>query len=118
MAARRSRSLIASPSPSSGTGITANLEFYESTNDGGVLKGKEAIQQSLEAGPWQMMSIASDTVRVFGNTAVDVGTVRMAGSGGHQEVSHYLVVLRRGVNTWKINSLAVVPETGKAKTAD
>ena len=83
--------------------------------DGNVLKGKEAIQKSLEAGPWQMMSIASDTVRVFGNTAVDVGTVRMAGSGGHQEVSHYLVVLRRGVNTWKINSLAVVPETGKAK---
>jgi uncharacterized protein (TIGR02246 family) len=83
--------------------------------DGNVLKGKEAIQKSLEAGPWQMMSIASDTVRVFGNTAVDVGTVRMAGSGGHQEVSHYLVVLRRGVTTWKINSLAVVPETGKAK---
>jgi uncharacterized protein (TIGR02246 family) len=83
--------------------------------DGNMLKGKEAIQKSLEAGPWQKMSIASDTVRVFGNTAVDVGTVRMAGSEGHEDVSHYLVVLRRGVETWKINSVALVPETGKAK---
>jgi uncharacterized protein (TIGR02246 family) len=83
--------------------------------DGNVLKGKEAIQKSLEAGPWQKMSIESDTVRVFGNTGIDVGTVRMSGSGGHEDVSHYLVVLRRGVRTWKINSLAVVPETGKAK---
>jgi len=83
--------------------------------DGSMLKGKEAIQKSLEAGPWRNMSIESDTVRVFGNTGIDVGTVRMSGSEGHEDVSHYLVVLRRGVTTWKINSLAVVPETGKAK---
>jgi uncharacterized protein (TIGR02246 family) len=83
--------------------------------DGNLLKGKEAIQKSLEAGPWQKMSIESDTVRVFGNTGIDVGTVRMSGSEGHEDVSHYLVVLRRGVRTWRINSLAVVPETGKAK---
>jgi hypothetical protein len=57
-------------------------------------------------------------VRVFGNTAVDVGTVRMSGSEGHEDVSHYLVVLRRGVKAWKINSLAIVPETGKAKAGD
>jgi uncharacterized protein (TIGR02246 family) len=83
--------------------------------DGTVLKGKEAIQKSLEAGPWMKMSLASDTVRVFGNTAVDVGTVRMAGSGGHEDVSHYLVVLRRGLKTWKAISVAIVPEAGKAK---
>ena len=83
--------------------------------DGTVLTGRDAIQKSLEAGPWMKMSIASDTVRVFGNTAVDVGTVRMSGSEGHEDVSHYLVVLRRGVTAWKINSLAVVPEASKAK---
>jgi uncharacterized protein (TIGR02246 family) len=86
--------------------------------DGTVLTGRDAIQKSLEAGPWMKMSIASDTVRVFGNTAVDVGTVRMSGKEGHEDVSHYLVVLRRGVTAWKINSLAVVPETGKAKAGD
>jgi uncharacterized protein (TIGR02246 family) len=87
-------------------------------SDGVVLTGKDAIQKSLEAGPWMKMSIASDTVQVFGNTAVDVGTVRMSGSEGHEDVSHYLVVLRRGVAAWKLNSLAIVPETGKAKGGD
>jgi uncharacterized protein (TIGR02246 family) len=86
--------------------------------DGTVLKGRDAIQKSLEAGPWMKMSITSDTVRVFGNTGVDVGTVSMSGSDGHEDVSHYLVVLRRGVTAWKINSLAVVPEASKAKGAD
>lgn len=83
--------------------------------DGVVLTGTDAIRQSLEAGPWMTMSIASDSVRVFGNTALDIGTVRMAGPDGPQAVSHYLVALRRGVTTWKINSLAVVPEAGMAK---
>jgi len=86
--------------------------------DGTMLTGKEAIQKSLEAGPWLKMSIESDTVRVFGNTAFDVGTVRMSGSGGDEAVSHYLVVLRRGVTAWKIKSVAVVPETSKAKAGD
>ena len=86
--------------------------------DGSMLTGKEAIQKSLEAGPWQKMSIASDTVRVFGNTAYDVGTVRTSRSGGGEDVSHYLVVLRRGVRVWKISSLAVVPEINKANTGD
>jgi len=83
--------------------------------DGNMLTGTEAIQKSLEGGPWMTMSIASDTVRVFGNTATDVGTVSMADTGGHAGVSHYLVVLRRGVTSWKINSLAIVPEGGKPK---
>jgi uncharacterized protein (TIGR02246 family) len=79
--------------------------------DGTMLTGKEPIQQTLEAGPWSKMSIASDTVRVFGNTAYDVGTVRNTSAEGKEQVSHYLVVLRRGVNFWKISSIAVVPET-------
>ena len=86
--------------------------------DGTMLTGREEIQKSLEAGPWSKMSIASDTVRVFGNTAYDVGTVRTTRSGGEEEVSHYLVVLRRGVKVWRISSLAAVPETSKANAAD
>jgi uncharacterized protein (TIGR02246 family) len=86
--------------------------------DGTMLTGKEAIGKSLESGPWLKMSLTSDTVRVFGNTAYDVGTVRMSGSEGHEDVSHYLVVLRRGVTVWKLNAVAVVPQTSKAKAAD
>ena len=86
--------------------------------DGTVLTGKDAIQKSLEAGPWGKMSIASDTVRVYGNTAVDVGTVRTSRSDGAEDVGHYLVVLRRGMKDWKVNSLAVVPEASKANASD
>ena len=86
--------------------------------DGTVLTGKEAIGKSLESGPWMKMSLASDSVRVFGNTAYDVGTVRMSGADGHEDVSHYLVVLRRGVTVWKLSAVAVVPETSKAKAGD
>ena len=86
--------------------------------DGTMLTGKEAIQKSLEAGPWSKMSIASDTVRVFGNTAYDVGTVRTSRSGGDEDVGHYLIVLRRGLKVWNISRLAVVPETSKANARD
>ena len=86
--------------------------------DGTMLTGKEAIQKSLEEGPWGKMSIASDTVRVFGNTAYDVGTVRISRSGGGEDISHYLVVLRRGLTHWKVSSLASVPETSKANAGD
>lgn len=86
--------------------------------DGTMLNGKDAIQKSFEAGPWSTISIASDTVRVFGNTAYDVGTVRTSRSGGGEDVSHYLVVLRRGLKAWKLSSLAAVPETSKASARD
>src|SRR5438477_3336603 len=86
--------------------------------DGTMLTGKDAIQKSFEAGPWGQLSIESDTVRVFGNTAVDVGTARTSRKGGGEDVGRYLVVLRRGITTWRISSLASVPETSKAAAKD
>jgi uncharacterized protein (TIGR02246 family) len=89
--------------------------------DGTVLNGKDAIEKDFEGRPRSeprpRMTIESDTVRVFGNTAYDVGTVRVSGSEGHEDVSHYLAVFRRGVKAWKINSVAVVPER-KAGVSD
>jgi uncharacterized protein (TIGR02246 family) len=87
------------------------------TGEGKVLTGKDAIQKDLETprpGPRPKMSITVDTTRVFGNTAYEVGTVHMSHSEGADDVSHCLVVLRRGVTTWSINSLACVRETSKA----
>ena len=42
----------------------------------------------------------------------------MSGSEGHEDVSQYLVVLRRGVTAWHVSAVAVVPQTGQAKPAD
>jgi hypothetical protein len=49
-------------------------------------------------------------MRVFGNTAWDVGTLTSRTAEGTADVSHYLVVLRRGVETWRVSSLAVVAQ--------
>jgi len=80
--------------------------------DGSTLLGKPAIGKALaeEAPSWQQIAIKSDTMRVFGNTAWDVGTLTSRSPQGDATVSHYLVVLRRGVEAWQVSSLAVVGE--------
>ena len=79
--------------------------------DGTTLVGRAAIGQSLaeQAPSWGQASISSDTMRVFGNTAWDVGTFETQGPDSAKSASHYLVVLRRGVQVWQISSLAIVP---------
>jgi ketosteroid isomerase-like protein len=81
--------------------------------DGSTLVGQQAIGKSLaqDAPTWKPMTITSDTMRVFGNTAWDIGTLSTRTPTGDPAVSHYLVVLRRGVQTWKVSSLALVPGT-------
>lgn len=83
--------------------------------DGTTLLGQTAIGKALaeDAASWKQITLSSDTTRVFGNTAWDVGTMR---SGSESGGSRYLVVLRRGVQEWKISSLAVVPMTSMAAT--
>lgn len=89
-------------------------------SEDGVLVGAEAIRKSLsaEAPNWPQMRINSDTLRVVGNTAWDIGTTHATGQGGDERVSHYLVVLRRGMKDWKINSLALVPARNTVGTAN
>jgi ketosteroid isomerase-like protein len=81
-------------------------------DDGSTVLGRTAIGQALgeDAASWKSITISSDTMRVFGNTAWDVGTLSSQTAEGDATVSHYLVVLRRGVQRWRISSLAVVPE--------
>ena len=80
--------------------------------DGSTLLGQAAVGKTFaeEAANWKQITLSSDTMRVFGNTAWDVGSMSSKGSDGDQIVTRYLVVLRRGVQTWRISSLAVVPE--------
>ena len=75
--------------------------------------GRAAVGKAFseEAESWGQITLSSDTTRVFGNTAWDIGSMSSTGPDGDQSPQRYLVVLRRGVQTWQISSLAVVPET-------
>jgi len=81
--------------------------------DGSTLAGQAAVSRAFseEAANWGQIALSSDTTRVFGNTAWDVGSMSSRGSDGNGSVQRYLVVLRRGIQTWQISSVAVVPET-------
>jgi ketosteroid isomerase-like protein len=87
--------------------------------DGTLLVGQTAIGKSLaeDAPKWSKSTFTSDTMRVFGNTAWDVGSSKASGPSGDENVSHYLAVLRRGLKGWKISSVAVVPEA-RGKTQE
>lgn len=95
-------------------GLTAMYlpEAVAIRGDGRPLMGRAAIGKWLaaDAANWSPITLVSDTMRVFGNTAWDVGTMSTQGAGGDASVSHYLVVLRRGMQEWMISSVALVPE--------
>lgn len=79
----------------------------------GLLLGRAAIGKALadESATWTQTTFASDSMRVFGHTAWDAGTLSSSDADGGPLVTHFLVVLRRGLKDWRISSLAVVPET-------
>jgi ketosteroid isomerase-like protein len=79
--------------------------------DGRVYRGGEQIRQYFAAGApsFPHLVIESDSMAIYGNTAVDVGTTKMHPSGGGELVSRYMVVLRRGMNEWKLVRVAVTP---------
>lgn len=81
--------------------------------DGSVLRGIDAIGAYLAEGApnWPHHVIKSDTVRVHGNTAWDIGTSLLHPEGGGEIMARYLAVLRRDMNGWKIAALALVPVT-------
>ena len=56
----------------------------------------------------QSATVTSDSLRAFGNTAVDVGTTTIVRQGGEQTVSRYLAVFRRRMRDWKIVRVALV----------
>jgi ketosteroid isomerase-like protein len=84
--------------------------------DGSQIMGATAIGERMmkDAPTWPHMVLASDTVRVYGGTAVDFGTVTMHPKVGGEEVSRYMAVLRRGMRGWKLASVAQVPVKGKS----
>ena len=79
--------------------------------NGMMIQGDSAIRAGMtaEAPTWPHAVLASDTVSVYGNTAVDVGTWTTHPAGGGEEVVRYMTVLRRNMNGWKITRLALTP---------
>jgi ketosteroid isomerase-like protein len=84
--------------------------------DGSQIMGATAIGEMMtkDAPTWPHMVLASDTVRVYGGTAVDFGTATLHPKDGGEQVSRYMAVLRRGVRGWKLASVAQVPVREKS----
>jgi ketosteroid isomerase-like protein len=80
--------------------------------------GAKAIGEMMkkDAPTWPHMVLTSDTVRVYGATALDFGTVKTHPEEGGEHVSHYLAVLRKGLKGWKLAAVESVPVTAKTGT--
>ena len=79
--------------------------------DGSETVGASAIAKANadSAATWPQASAHSNSVKVYGSTAIDVGTWTVHLANGGEQVSHYLAVLRHGVSGWKLQHVAIVP---------
>ena len=79
--------------------------------DGSQTIGMRSIAKLFadSAANWPHAVATSNSVKVYGNTAIDVGTWTVHPMTGGEMVSRYLAVLRHGVNGWKVQSVALVP---------
>ena len=77
--------------------------------DGAVLSGKDAIGKSLgDAQSWPQLTITSDTLRVVGHTAWDIGTTKSEESGGGEHAQP----LPRRTSAWLEGMEDQQPGTG------
>jgi len=83
--------------------------------DGTMLTGKTEIGKRMadEAKGWPHAVVKSDTVRVYGATAVDIGQWVTHPEGGGEQVSRYVTVSRRDMKGWKIEHVVVVAPQAK-----
>jgi uncharacterized protein (TIGR02246 family) len=84
--------------------------------DGQIYNGRPAIHAMLAdqlKGSPASMTLAATSTKVYGNTAVEVGTVTTSGGDAAPMTMHYLVVLRRDMHGWNLTSASNVPESAK-----
>lgn len=75
-----------------------------------VVGAKEIAKKNAYAAPnWPHAVIASHSVKVYGATAIDVGTWTVHPKEGGEVVNRYLAVLRHDMHGWKLQNVAVVP---------
>ena len=78
--------------------------------DGTMLTGTEEIAASMkeDSKTWAHSVIESDTLRVYGTTAVDIGSFTSHPEGGAEQKLRYTSVLRRGMNGWKLTHVVLM----------
>lgn len=83
--------------------------------DGSVVSGKKAIGEMLakDAPTFGHVVITSEMISAYGSTGIDVGTSTLHPTGGGEQKSRYLVVLRRQMGTWSIVRVSITPITTK-----
>lgn len=79
--------------------------------DGQAYRGRDAVRKwyNDRAANMPHLVIESDSLAIYGNTAVDMGTSKMHPQGAPEQVARYLVVLRRNMNGWKVVRAAITP---------
>jgi ketosteroid isomerase-like protein len=86
-----------------------DVVFYDV--DGQSYRGRDQVRKWYTDRSANMphLVLESDSMTVYGNTAVDLGTSKMHPAGGGEQVARYLVVLRRNMNGWKLVRAALTP---------
>lgn len=81
------------------------------SEDGSLMNGSLEIGAAMaaEAPTWPHAVIESDTTRVYGSTAVDLGTWTAHPADGGEMKFRYVTMLRRGLGGWKITHVSLVP---------
>jgi uncharacterized protein (TIGR02246 family) len=79
--------------------------------DGQSYRGRAAVRKwyTDRSADMPHLVLESDSLAIYGNTAVDMGTSKMHPSGGAEMVARYMVVLRRNMNGWKLVRAAITP---------
>ena len=82
--------------------------------NGAVLKGLDQVREWFRQGAADLphLVIETDSLAVYGNTAVDVGTTKAHPAAGGEQVNRYVVVLRRDMNGWKLIRVSQTPVAG------
>jgi uncharacterized protein (TIGR02246 family) len=72
--------------------------------DGTMLSGIDRIRSNLtrDVASSAQLELDSDSLAIYGNTAVDVGIAKLHRASGGDLVTRYTVVLRRDMNGWKL----------------
>ena len=86
-----------------------DVVFYDV--DGQSYRGRDQVRKwyTDRSASMPHLVLESDSMTVYGNTAVDMGTSKMHPAGGGEQVARYLVVLRRNMNGWKLVRAAITP---------
>lgn len=89
------------------------------SGDGSMASGSEQIRQRLDQQVARLgnVAITSDTVRVYGRTAVDIGRIVAQPEAGGEEASRYVAVLRKGMGGWKLAHVVTVPAGAGGRVA-